>query len=218
MNRRRFLLAATALLVTGKTFSAPDMTSPTNQAEASLQSLAKPYHAIGHFKSDAERVYMFISFDCPYCANTWAGYAQWGRTLPQPFRFVLVPIVGTQSTTRPQQHFMWSGSLRPGDSTNLSAWFMPCTAQKQISTRPTISGCCSGWALPNSKIDSSLAADITQQRLARAILLMRRYRVTMTPTFGVAGRYSTHAGFTNGDYGMLKQLLDGLVSNEIEKR
>lgn len=68
------------------------------------------------------------------------------------------------------------------------------------------------------QIDSSLAADITQQRLARAILLMRRYRVTMTPTFGVAGRYSTHAGFTNGDYGMLKQLLDGLVSNEIEKR
>ena len=218
MNRRRFLLAATALLVTGKTFSAPDMTSPTNQAEASLQSLAKPYHAIGHFKSDAERVYMFISFDCPYCANTWAGYAQWGRTLPQPFRFVLVPIVGTPKHNAAATAFYVVRQLAPGRLNEFIRLVYAMHSTKTNINATDYIRLLQRMGFTKQQIDSSLAADITQQRLARAILLMRRYRVTMTPTFGVAGRYSTHAGFTNGDYGMLKQLLDGLVSNEIEKR
>ncbi len=121
MNRRRFLLAATALLVTGKTFSAPDIDLTHKPSGGFVTKLGQPYHAIGHFKSDAERVYMFISFDCPYCANTWAGYAQWDAPCLSHSGSSWFALSAPKSTTRPQQHFMWSGSLRPGDSTNLSA-------------------------------------------------------------------------------------------------
>ena len=68
-----------------------------------------------------------------------------------------------------------------------------------------------------AQINASLNSKNTQNRIARAMDLARRYRVTVTPTFGVAGKYNTHAGFTNGDYNLLTQLLNGLVSDAMEK-
>ena len=218
MNRRDFLLAASTVLVSTRAFSAAESTGSANKSDGSMQGLIKPYHAIGNFKSDTDRVYMFISFYCPYCANTWAGYAQWGRTLPAPMRFVFVPVVGSQKHNAAATAFYVVRQLAPARLNEFirSAYALHRT-KSNINTEDYLR-LLRQMGFSKQQIDAALTTEITQQRIARAILLMRRYRVSVTPTFGVAGRYSTHAGFANGDYAMLKQLLDGLVSNEIEKR
>ena len=67
-----------------------------------------------------------------------------------------------------------------------------------------------------SQIAAAAADKQTQNRIARAMLLVRRYRVTATPFFAVGGRYTTHAGFTGGDYRVLVQLMNGLVSDVLQ--
>ena len=58
----------------------------------------------------------------------------------------------------------------------------------------------------------------TQNRKASAIWLYERYKVSVTPSFGVAGKYYTHTGFTRqGTYKEVGTNLSWLITNEIEK-
>ena len=92
LDRRDFLLVCAAaglsLRAAADDFGLPGQDGQRNN----LADTVKPYLTVGPYREDLYRVYMFLSYECPYCEQTWYGMGEWGRTLPDPFRFVYVPI------------------------------------------------------------------------------------------------------------------------------
>ena len=195
LDRRDFLLACAAaglsLRAAADDFSLPGQDGQRNN----LADTVKPYLTVGPYREDLYRVYMFLSYECPYCEQTWYGMGEWGRTLPDPFRFVYVPI--------------YTGNKRLDAAA--TGFYIAKNERDFIAVLYRM-------GFSREAINASVRKQLTQERMARAMTLVRRYRVTATPFFAVGGRYTTHAGFTGGNYQMLTQLLNGLVSNVVQNR
>ena len=102
MERRRFLavLASACVAATANAALPVGMRAGNRYIDDDAVRKFKPAKLIGHFKEDKHRVYMFISFTCPFCAQTWREFAEWALGLPPPYRFVYVPVFsgGVQNT------------------------------------------------------------------------------------------------------------------------
>lgn len=205
------------LLFPSMATAAPDLqTQQASKTAADLSGIIKPYQTVGNFKDEAKRIYMFVSFDCPYCASTWAGFAQWGRTLPEPYQLVFVPLFGTKTQNAAATAFYIVRDMAPNRINEYMRLAYGETTNRRV-TPDTYVGILRSMGFSQAQINASLNSKNIQNRIARAIDLSRRYRVSVTPSFGVVGKYTTHAGFTNGDYSLLTQLLNGLVSDAMEK-
>lgn len=210
-------MALTGLLFPNMAAAAPDFpTQQSSKTAADLGGIIKPYQTVGNFKDEMTRIYMFVSFDCPYCASSWAGFAQWGRTLPEPYQLVFVPLFGTKNQNAAATAFYIVRDIAPSRINEYMRMAYGETNNRRV-TPDTYVGILHRMGFSQAQINASLNNKNTQNRIARAIDLSRRYRVTVTPSFGVVGKYTTHAGFTNGDYSLLTQLLNGLVSDAMEK-
>ena len=208
------LLALSLIPLTA--FAEPELSAQSSKTTADLAGVIKPYQTVGNYKDEAQRIYMFVSFDCPSCASSWAGFQQWGRTLPNPYRLVFVPLFGSKSQSAAATAFYIVRDLAPERTAEYMRLAYGETTNRKV-TPETYVGILKRMGFNQAQINASLNSKNTQNRIARAMDLARRYHVTVTPTFGVAGKYNTHAGFTNGDYNLLTQLLNGLVSDAMEK-
>ena len=221
MNRRRFLTGMAALAAGVSARADNPFGLPENTGGALGQStqpdIVKPYLAVGPYADDQARVFMFMSYECPYCEQTWYGMGEWGRTLPEPFRFVYVPIyTGNRRLDAAATGFYIVRSLAPERITEYQR--LAFEAAKTARSSADFAAVLHRMGFSHNQIAAAAADRRTQQRMARAMLLVRRYRVTATPFFAVGGRYTTHAGFTGGDYRMLVQLMNGLVSDVLQSK
>ena len=140
---------------------------------------------------------------------------EWGRTLPEPFRFVYVPIyTGNRRLDAAATGFYIVRSLAPQRIAEYQR--LAFEAAKTARSSADFAAVLHRMGFSHGQIAAAAADRRTQQRMARAMLLVRRYRVTATPFFAVGGRYTTHAGFTGGDYRVLVQLMNGLVSDALQ--
>ena len=73
MNRRSFLLAGgTFFLSAAAAVAAPEFRlGKEPDTNAIDNKMINPYQTVGNYKDDHHRVFMFNSFDCPYCALSW---------------------------------------------------------------------------------------------------------------------------------------------------
>lgn len=213
MKRRRFLSLPLAVLAAAVMAQNPfGLPGEGEGSNADLAKVIKPYLAVGPYADDERRVFMFISYDCPYCEQTWAGMEEWGRTLPEPFRFVLVPIFrGDKRMDAAATGFYVVRELAAHRLPEYNR--LAFAAAKQARSAADFVQVLRRMGFGQAAIDAAVNKTITQNRIARAMMLVRRYRVTATPFFAVGGRYTTHAGFTGGSYPLLAQLLNGLVSD-----
>lgn len=216
-SRRLFLknIALSPLLATpfiwADDFIGQGNTNQTNN----LNGVIDPYLTIGNFTDDKYRVFMFISYDCPICKEVWKGMSDWGKTLPEPFKFVFVPLSkGEDTLALATQAFYVVRDIAP----NKIEQFQQIAFEKAVQIKQW-----QEWVdilqrfigIPATAIEASIRKSETNKRIERARKLAQRYRVTVTPYFGVGGRYATHAGYTNGNYQVLVQLLNALVSKMI---
>ncbi len=218
-DRRRFLLACAAAGLSLRAaadiqdFSLPGQDRQRNN----LADTVKPYLSVGPYREDLNRVYMFLSYECPYCEQTWYGMGEWGRTLPDPFRFVYVPIyTGNKRLDAAATGFYIVRDLAPTRIADYQR--LTFEAARTAKNERDFVAVLYRMGFSHEAINTSVRKRLTQERMARAMMLVRRYRVTATPFFAVGGRYTTHAGFTGGNYQMLTQLLNGLVSNVLQNR
>lgn len=219
MNRRRFLTAFAALSASLAARADNPFALPENSGALPEQSakpdIVKPYLAVGPYADDQSRVFMFMSYECPYCEQTWYGMGEWGRTLPEPFRFVYVPLyTGNKRLDAAATGFYIVRSLAPQRIAEYQR--LAFEAAKTARSSADFAQVLHRMGFSRSQIAAAAADKQTQNRIARAMLLVRRYRVTATPFFTVGGRYTTHAGFTGGDYRVLVQLMNGLVSDVLQ--
>lgn len=214
MNRRHFLYSS---LLFASTVVLAENTLPTgnNNGDNTLGGTLKPYMQIGNFTDDKHRVFMFLTFDCPWCKETWKGIGDWGKTLPEPFKFVFVPLSkGNKQLHLASVAFYVVRDLAPNRIENfLEIAFTKATVIRSWQEWVNI---LVRLGLSPQMIADSANKPITKQRIERGRLLAGRYRLNATPHFGVAGKYATNVGYTNGDYRLLVKLLNVLVSEVIQ--
>lgn len=216
MTRRQLLqqaIATSFLSLSTMAWAKDPMLLGADKAQKdNLGGAIKPYNMVGNFKDDRHRVFMFLSYDCPYCKETWKAFTEWSRTLPEPFQFVYVPLSkGKTHLELASYAFYVVRDLAP----NKMVAFNQIAFEKAVSI--------SRWEewqsilqrylqLSASSISGSLNKEITSRRVERARKLAKRYGVSATPYFAIGGKFTTHAGFTNGNYQVLSQLINALVS------
>lgn len=229
-NRRHFLLSATSAGIASLTGMSPrSLRAQTVDDDGSTPGLAtgssvpgqdngkiniKPYLEIGDFAEDRNRVFMFFLYTCPFCAQYAESFETWGKTIPKPVLFVPVPLMidDPVALSAAAAYYVARG-LAPdrlaefeGRAYDLGQRHDPMPTAKDF---PQI---LYGMGLQRDAVLSALRSPETRDRLLRGAALARRYRVSVTPDFGVGGRYTTNANYTGGNYETLVQLLNGLIS------
>lgn len=210
MLRREFILLSSLMPL----FAFSD-TSISNQVKQGQEDMIKPYLAVGPYPDDRNRVFMFISYSCAYCAETLPGMVAWGNTLPKPFQFVVVPLFLDHIQTAAATAFYVVRDIAPS---RLYEYSQIAFNQQNATGVDDFVVILRKMGISHKKVSDSLKKDITKQRINRAMMLASKYRVTHTPFFSIGGFYTTHAGFTNGDYRLLTQLLNALVSDVIQNK
>ncbi|WP_373742096.1 hypothetical protein [Neisseria sp.] len=224
MDRRKFLLGITALSVSAVTGAAPDIGTFSGKTHLEFDDDAvrkfKPAIPIGNYKEDAHRIYMFISFSCPFCAQTWEAFAKWALALPNPYKFVYVPIFNGKVQNTAGTGFYIIRELAPTRTPEYLRLAFSLQQKRNTGTKDYIA-ILYQMGFTRQQIASASQSAVTQKRIARAMMLYQRYRVgivNQTPVFGVAGKYLTHTGFTkNGYYKEVAENLSWLITDEIEK-
>ena len=135
---------------------------------------------------------------------------------PSRTNWFFVPLFGTKTQNAAATAFYIVRDIAPNRINEYMRLAYGETTNRRV-TPDIYVGILRSMGFSQAQINASLNSKNTQSRIARAIDLSRRYRVSVTPSFGVVGKYTTHAGFTNGDYSLLTQLLNGLVSDAMEK-
>lgn len=222
MERRQFLLSvfAASLMTTVK--AAPDLSMSSGRQDIDDKAVRqfKPATLIGNHKEDAHRIYMFISFACIFCAQTWREFGEYGLGLPNPYKFVYVPIFSDKVQNIAGTAFYIVRELAP---TRTPEFLTQAFAlqQKQNVTGQDYLAILYKMGFTRERVTQTVRHEITQKRIARAMMLFNRYKVrsiNRTPVFGVAGKYLTHTGFTrDGTYKEVADNLNWLLTDEIEK-
>ncbi|MDT8840312.1 thioredoxin domain-containing protein [Paraburkholderia fungorum] len=230
-NRRRFLLSATAagLATLGSAASQiaraqainddDDATAglpnvPGRGSQDSSRINVRPYLEIGNFVEDRDRVFMFFLYTCPFCAQYAQSLESWGKTIPKPMLFVPVPLmVDDPVALSAAAAYYVARSLVPDRMAEFEGFAYAAGQQHYPAPTPVdFPQILYRMGLQRTAVLAALHSPETRERLLRAAALARRYRVKVTPDFGVGGRFVTNANYTGGNYDTLVQLLNGLVS------
>ena len=176
----------------------------------------KPFIEIGRFEEDKDRLFMFMQYTCPFCASLHGPIVTWAQTLPSPMKLVTIPLGEDNDATRASifAHY----AVREIAPKQLEAYSQSAYQVGQ-SANPTAAGYLSilpKLGLKREAVVSAINSPRTRDRVMRGLRLASRYRVTVTPTFGVAGRWTTNPGFTSGKSQDLVALLNVLVTTAIQ--
>lgn len=222
MERRRFLTVLLTASATVAVKAAPAIGIPSGKWDIDDETVRKfkPAKLIGNFKEDKHRVYMFISFTCPFCAQTWRQFAEWALGLPAPYKFVYVPVFSGAAQNIAGTAFYVVRELAPTRIPEFLREAFLLQNKLNITGQDYIN-ILYKMGLNRELVSQTAKSQITQNRIARAMILFNRYQVrsiNRTPVFGVAGKYLTHTGFTsNGTYPEVTENLNWLLTDEIEK-
>ncbi len=215
--RRGFLRllggAATAGLVLpafGQIATLPGMSAmPPAAAKPTL-----PFTAVGPFKEDELQVYAFFAFSCPFCRQHMANIAAWGATLPKPLRFEAVPICIDETGTQAARAYF---AVRRAQPDRLATFEQAVYTQLQdagaVGGSPsTYLAAAKDAHIDRTALDRWRRDGIVAREIVQARMRYERYRVEVTPSLAIGGQFVTEAGRTNGDYVMLLQLANGIIS------
>ncbi|MBW5284169.1 thioredoxin domain-containing protein [Burkholderia gladioli] len=224
ISRMRVIaIAAVAAAVWGKPSAAPAQEAPSglgsssSSDQSSVMQAVTPYMAIGDFAEDRGKVYMFFEFTCPFCQRNWHAFMDWGNTLPRTFRFIPVPLVTDDPSTRAAALAYYTvKALAPQRIPDFMALGFSAAQNGRVSIADYAQMMVQLGLKPQA-IEAYGQSQELGDRLRRGLDLAQRYSVEATPSFGVGGQYQTNANFTNGDYTLLARLLSGLVSRQIEQ-
>jgi len=216
MNRRHFLGASLALAAPATFADAQHISAPITDNTSTAPDLnAKPYVEVGNYPDDKNRVFLFFSYECPFCAQYVPSIVEWSRTFPKQLQLVHVPIITDDMSTKAGAlAYYIVRDLAPDRLAELDATaFNAAGSGIHADTFPQI---LRQMKFSQADINTTIAKDITKNRMRRSVMLFDRYQVTATPHFGIGGRYATNVTFTGGNYQALMMLLNALISKTLE--
>lgn len=213
-TRRSILLGGSSMLALPMLAGAQDVKLQPRQTGQNSTEFLRPYSEIGNFADDRDRVFLFFSYGCTFCAQYASGIVAWGKTLPEPLQLVRVPVLTTEQVSQAAaMAYYVVREIAPNRLDELDA--LAYSAAGSAYTPEIFPEILRKMNLSPNAIKAAINKQVTKDRMVRAVLLSKRYKVAATPHFGVGGRFATNANFTNGDYTTLVQLLNGLVSQVV---
>lgn len=186
----------------------------------------KPYDLIAPpVPGDHNRVRFLFSYDCPYCRSYHTGLTQWGATLPKPYVFDITPLI--TNVDNDNQVFAVYGRLvaqaMAPSKVPLYDFSMYALLQGDSDTgrlgQATISMDDVLKTLVDVGIDfkalqaflNTKGAAIQKQIPAHGALI-NTYKVTVTPSVSLLGRYVVNPDHANSNPQQFLLLLNGLIS------
>lgn len=191
------------------------------QPNAGGQQVPDPIKNVTPFNDDdTYSVQVFFKFSCPVCREYHLSLANWGASLPKPFKIAFEPIVEADplgdkiSQESAMSMIMFWSVQDTGTSTQQAAFAEKAYSLVQDDhegSKPT------AWmsAVGQSGISRStfeLGFNMERKNLKNRITRQVHYMPTVTPSMVICGKWMISPDSTNGDENMFFQLANGLVS------
>lgn len=207
--RRRMLLGLGAVVLAPRVMAA----MANNASNVPGIELPRPYAV------DARRVMEFFTFTCPYCREMSSNFAYWGRTLPGGLQFEAVPVVTGKVDMTGALFFFAVRRMAPEklDLFMGHAYALIQDAGKPLDNPNTFYEAAQRAGIPRNSLDAKLRSQFVQADTEMALQRVRAYKIEYTPSLALMGQYLVHAGHTNGDYRLLLQLANGLISQYVPR-
>lgn len=221
MNRRQFVVGASSSMLSGVSLAAgPAINTGAfgplgggaqgGQAGGAAE-LPRPVVFLAEpVKGDAKTAFEFFGFGCIYCAQYNDQFTSWGKTLPVGIRFEKIPLLmNEENDLKLMTAFYAAKSVSPN---RIEEWLRAIFKSGGSSEPTVILGACSESGIPQKQFIDALKAKDTAAQVKRAIQKTIQYNIQSTPTLAVDGRYVVSPEGVRGDYGLLFQVANGLVS------
>ena len=220
MFKKAVLTLLLPVLLSTPTYAADDpITGNSGQKNQAVENFVKPYMVVGNYKQDQNRIFMFFSYTCPYCQKVWWGMEQWGKTLPVPYRFVAIPTVTTVESSRVAAiAYFIAKQLRPERLDEFNRYAYSAGENRTDTDGKGYITALLKLGLTEAEIKKAANSQRINLQIQRAMNLAKRYNVRQTPSFAIAGKYTTDIGYTDGDYKNMVKLLNAIISQNIEER
>lgn len=169
---------------------------------------------------DGRRVIEFFMFSCNFCMQSDDMFTAWGRSLPSSMVFEQVPVIVSKADFNAAMAFYAVQKAQPH---RLAAFKAEMFRRANLAGYSGMDSEAIIESVKAAKVSreaflEAVASPLVAAAAERAAKLGQEYGIDMTPTVVVAGKYLFHAGYTGGNYEMLVQLGNGLVSREIGGR
>ena len=102
----RSLLALSLIPLTA--FAEPELSAQSSKTTADLAGVIKPYQTVGNYKDEAQRIYMFVSFDCHIALVRGQGFSSGVERCRIPTAWFLSRFSGVRAKVQQLLHFISS--------------------------------------------------------------------------------------------------------------
>ncbi|MBV7542123.1 hypothetical protein [Acidovorax sp. sic0104] len=166
-----------------------------------------------------------FSYDCPYCRSYHNGLTQWGSTLPNPYRFDATPLITSVDNDNqvlavygrliaqalapakvPLYDFSMYTMLQ-GDADTGKPAMGAITLEDVLKTLVSV-----GVDFKAMQTFLHSKGAVLQKRVPEHGKLINTYKVTVTPSVALLGRYVVNPDHANSNPQQFLLLLNGMVS------
>ncbi|UTH74246.1 thioredoxin domain-containing protein [Chromobacterium sp. IIBBL 290-4] len=171
------------------------------------------------FMVDGKKVLEFFTFTCPYCREMSGNFAYWGKSLPGGLLFESVPVLTGRADVTPALFFYAVREVAPEKLGIFCghAFSLVQDANRPSSLPATYLEALDRAGINRAAVDKAVRGGKVQAFADMALQRTRAYKVEYTPSLAIMGRYLIHAGHSNGDYKLLLQLANGLISQYVAR-
>lgn len=187
---------------------------PTGSLGKPGAELPLPFETVGPYKQDGKTTYHFFLYSCPFSGQTEGSFETWAATLPKTVKYESVPVIVDMPSLWMARAYYAALNADPkkindfhhaaflhvlqkhGDTETEKAWFeVAQTAGYDLNVFQKT------WS------DSRIPGQVKQ-----ALELAQRYKIEMTPSLAIGGKYLVTPERVGGQYTHLFELANGLVS------
>lgn len=162
---------------------------------------------------DQVEVAEFFMYSCVHCYNFEPYVQQWLPNKAEYVNFIRVPTVWNALVRLHGQAFYTAEALGKGEQMHTPFFREIHVSGNYLQSEDELADFFARFGVSQSDFESAFESFSVHAKVQRADELMRRYRVSSTPTIVVNGKYVTNASMAGG-YDQLMELIDVLAASE----
>ncbi len=155
-------------------------------------------------------------YGCDACRRFEPLLASWEETLPADVRFVRIPVIWDNPTYKFHARIFYTAeALGVLEQTHWDT-FNSIIDRRSLNSEDSVQAFFAEYGVPAEEFQKHFRSFATESKLGKAAQLVRRYRVTSTPTMVVNGKYVA-TGPEIRSWGMILDVVEELVARERQR-
>ena len=163
---------------------------------------------------DLNKVLLFFSYTCPFCAQYDAQFYAWGNSFPNELTFEAVPVVTGKAEIPLARGFYAAKATAPEKIAvfNAHVYYLIQSQGRDPNAYATYEEAAKKAGMRINDFLQHWKSRDNMRAIMEAHQRMNHYRPEVTPTLVIKGRFITDPERVNGDYRLLFQLATGILS------